>query len=249
MIVEYHRPDTIERALKILARKIPRSYPLGGGTVLSHGSSGDYAVVDLQDLHLNEIEFNDQGIQVGATITLQQLFEYPGLPESLTDVIKREASQNIRNQATLAGTIVSSDGKSCLLAALLALDSHLIWEPGNKKVGIGDWLSLRQNWDGGLLITHIEVPLIPILKYACVSRAPLEQPMVCTAVGKWPSGRTRIVIGGWGSSPSLVLDGPNADGAEYAAQIACSHLSPSELQKYISLTTTTLIKRLIETHT
>ena len=130
---------------------------------------------------------------------------------------------------------------------LWQLTRHLIWDAGNKKVGMGDWLSLRDNWNGGLLITGFELPLIPTLKFACVSRAPLEHPLVYAAVGKWPSGRTRIVIGGWGTAPMLVLDGPNADGAEMP-QIACSQLSPSTKNDYISLTAITLVKRLVEAH-
>src|SRR5450830_717603 len=100
MIVEYYRPETIEGAIKILARKTPKTFPLGGGTVLSHGMPEDYAVVDLQNLHLNKIEQNWQSIQIGASVTLQQLYEFPRSPVSLKDVIKREANQNIRHQAT-----------------------------------------------------------------------------------------------------------------------------------------------------
>jgi CO/xanthine dehydrogenase FAD-binding subunit len=172
MIVEYHRPETIEAAIIILARKNPKTFPLGGGTVLSHGMTEDYAVVDLQNLNLDKIKPNGQSIQIGATVTLQQLYEFPGLPVSLKDVIKREANQNIRHQGTLAGSIVCSDGKSSLVAALLALDSRLVWVPGDKKIGLGDWLSLRHNWNGGLLITGVELSHVPILKFACVSRTP-----------------------------------------------------------------------------
>lgn len=247
MIVEYHRPETIEGAIKILAWKTPKTFPLGGGTVLCHGIPEDYAVVDLQNLNLNKIEPNGQSIQIGATVTLQQLYEFPGLPVSLKDVIKREANQNIRHQGTLAGTIVCSDGKSSLVAALLALDLRLTWVPEDKKIGLGDWLSLRHNWNGGLLITGVELSLVPILKFACVSRAPLAQPIVCVAVGKWPSGRTRIVVGGWGPAPILVMDGPNADGAEYAVQIACSQLSSPNKNPYITEIAKTLTNRLIET--
>jgi CO/xanthine dehydrogenase FAD-binding subunit len=196
---------------------------------------------------LNKIEQIGQSKQIGATVTLQQLYEFPGLPVSLKDVIKREANQNIRHQGTLAGTIVCSDGKSSLVAGLLALDLGLTWVPGDKKIGLGDWLSLRHNWNGGLLITGVELSLVPILKFACVSRAPLAQSIVCVAMGKWPSGRTRIVVGGWGPAPILVLDGPNADGAEYAVQNACSHLPSSNQNPYITEIAKILTSRLFKT--
>jgi len=248
MILEYHRPETLEGAIKILSRKTPKTFPLGGGTVLSHGMPGDYAVVDLQNLNLNRIEPNNHSIQIGATVTLQQLYEFPGLPVSLKDVIKREANQNIRNQGTLGGTIVCSDGKSTLVAALLALDSRLAWAPGDKKIGLGDWLSLRHNWSGGLLITCIELSLAPTLEFASVSRTPLDQPLIYVVAGKWPSGRTRIVVGGWGPAPILVLDGPNADGAEYAVQNACSQLPSPSQNLYITKTAKILTLRLFEAH-
>jgi len=248
MIVEYNRPETIEGALKLLARKTPKTLPLGGGTVLSHGMPDNYAVVDLQNLKLNNIEADGQLIQIGALVTLTQLLEFSGLPVSFREVIKREANHNIRNQASLAGTIVGSDGKSSLTGALLAVDARLIWEPGKKKVGIGNWLSVRRNWNDGLLITGVEFSLIPNLEFTCVSRTPFEQPLVYVAAGKWLSGRTRLVIGEWGSAPILVLDGPNADGADRAVQIACSQLPPSTQNEYITVTAKTLIDRILEIH-
>jgi len=35
MITEYHRPEALETALKLLRRKTPATRPLGGGTILS----------------------------------------------------------------------------------------------------------------------------------------------------------------------------------------------------------------------
>lgn len=35
MILEYHRPKTIDEALALLERDNPRTVPLGGGTTLS----------------------------------------------------------------------------------------------------------------------------------------------------------------------------------------------------------------------
>ena len=30
---------------------------------------------------------------------------------------------------------------------------------------------------------------------------------MCAAVARWSSGRTRIVLGGWGKAPMMVVDG------------------------------------------
>ncbi len=39
MIIEYHRPETLEQALALLSRKNPPTLPLGGGSYLSRHTS------------------------------------------------------------------------------------------------------------------------------------------------------------------------------------------------------------------
>jgi hypothetical protein len=45
---------------------------------------------------------------------------------------------------------------------------------------------------------------------------------VCAAVVMWPSGRTRVALGGFGSSPALAFDGSETEGVEIAARDAYS---------------------------
>ena len=52
MITIYHRPQTLEEALRLISRPSPRTVPLGGGTLLSHGATEALEVVDLQALGL-----------------------------------------------------------------------------------------------------------------------------------------------------------------------------------------------------
>ena len=60
------------------------------------------------------------------------------------------------------------------------------------------------------------------LEYEFVARTPADQPIVCAAIGKWPSGRTRVALGGFGEAPVLVFDGPQSSGAVAAAKNAYS---------------------------
>ena len=53
MITTYHRPQTLDEALTLLAQ--PNTLPLGGGTLLSHPTPDPVSVVDLQALGLNAI--------------------------------------------------------------------------------------------------------------------------------------------------------------------------------------------------
>src|SRR5690606_22039911 len=66
------------------------------------------------------------------------------------------------------------------------------------------------------------LPLNVHLAYEYVARTPADRPVVCASVARWPSGRTRVALGGYGAAPVLVLDGPEPGGAEAAAADAYS---------------------------
>ena len=62
-------------------------------------------------------------MQLGACLPLQSMMAVPGLPAALVDAIQQETNYNLRQVATLAGSLVASDGRSSLAAALLSLDA------------------------------------------------------------------------------------------------------------------------------
>ncbi len=221
MITHYHRPQTLEEALALLAQ--PDTWPLGGGTVLVPRSrEQDFAVVDLQALGLNTITVRGKQMEIGATVTLQTLLEAPQTPAALQQALRLEAPLNLRNAATVAGALVACDGRSPLATALLALDALLLLEPGAEQVRLGDLLPLRQERLAQRLITAVRLPLNARLAWEYVARTPADRPLVQVAVAQWPSGRTRVVVGGWGDAPRLAMDGPDATGAETAARSACA---------------------------
>jgi probable selenate reductase FAD-binding subunit len=220
MITQYHRPKSLDEALTLLTQS--NTVPLGGGTLLSRPSTDSVEVVDLQALGLNSIKKNGNNLEIGATATLQQLMENENCPDALKQAIKLEAPLNIRNTATIAGTIVASDGRSTFASALLALDAKLeqaIFD--NSKIeyrisNIGDFLPLRSK----NLITKIIFPTNTNFAFEFVSRTPADKPIVCAALAQWNSGRTRLTLGGYGKSPLLAMDGTEADGIETAARNA-----------------------------
>jgi CO/xanthine dehydrogenase FAD-binding subunit len=224
MIVDYHRPDSISEALELLARKEPLTVPLGGGTLLSRQRKPDFAVVDLQKLGLNEIKLEGQLLYIGAAVTLEELNQYNNIPESLIaglrQSLQHEVAMNMRQAATVAGTLVSCDGRSPFATALLALDPRLVWAPGEEAQPLGDYLALREPFGEGRLLLEIRVPLNGALRLETVGRSPLDRPVVCAALATWPSGRTRVTLGGFGQAPVLAMDGPEPGGAPRAAREA-----------------------------
>ena len=124
----------------------------------------------------------------------------------------------MRNAATVAGTLVASDGRSTFAASLLALDAKLtILSPKTATVGLGEYLPLRTSG----LITAVTIPLNAGFTFEGVSRTPADKPIICVAVTRWPSGRTRMSVGGFGKTPALAMDGTEAEGGETAARNAC----------------------------
>lgn len=222
MITTYHRPQTLDEALSLLNQ--PNTLPLGGGTLLSKPTVDPVQVVDLQALSLDALTRKGNDLEIGATCTLQTLYESEHCPAALKTALKLEAPLNIRNSATVAGTLVSSDGRSPFAAALLAMDAKVTVvsnQPALSKVegsviSVGEYLLSKPKG----LITQIALPLNVKFAFEYVSKTPLDKPMVSASVAQWNSGRTRLVLGGYGKTPVLAMDGTEADGIESAAKNA-----------------------------
>ena len=220
MITTYHRPQTLDEALTLLTQA--NTFPLGGGTLLAsrHGTTDSVQVVDLQALGLNSLIRNGNNLELGATLTLQALLESEHCPAALKSALKLEAPLNIRNAATVAGTLIACDGRSTFASVLLAMDAKIeqaLFD--NSKIeyrvtNVGDFLPLRST----NLIMKVIIPLNVKLAFESVAKTPADKPIVCASLAQWNSGRTRLVLGGYGKSPMLAMDGTEANGAETAAR-------------------------------
>lgn len=216
MITTYHRPRTLDEALTLLSQ--PNTVPLGGGTLLSTLKTDPVEVVDLQSLGMDSINQIGNNLEIGATARLQSLLDFEHCPEALKSALRLEAPLNIRNAATVAGTLVACDGRSTFAATLLALDAKLsiIVDRKSEIVNLGEFLPLRPRG----LITSITIPLNVKFAFDYVSRTPSDKPIVCAALTQWNSGRTRLALGGFGKNPLLAMDGTEADGIQEAARNA-----------------------------
>lgn len=239
MITAYHRPTTLDEALTLLTQ--PNTLPLGGGTLISKPSPASVEVVDLQSLGLDTIKRQGNQLEIGATVTLQQLLESQHCLEPLKVALKLEAPLNLRNAATVAGTLVSCDGRSTFAAMMLAADARLEIKSINQielmemeidarppkqdvaTLGVGEFLPLRAEQIQGKLITSVNIPTNVKLAFDYVSRTPADKPIVCAALAQWNSGRTRLVLGGYGKSPLLAMDGTESEGLDASTADAVLH--------------------------
>ena len=245
---EIHKPTTLADALKLLQQ--PGTVALAGGTELIAGARRDVrAVVDLSALGLSYIRESGGAIAIGATTTLAELAESPILRAVANGVIAqaahRSAASVLRNQETVAGTLIV-EPDSILAVALLALDARAtVVRKDTRTVPLADFLSMREHLlmtkvtSVMALLTEITVPMTnPRASLQTVARTPKDKPIVsvCAAarIEKNMARDVRIALGGIAetavraSAAEKVLEGQALIDAlvEKAARAAVEDLSP-----------------------
>lgn len=239
---EIHKPTTIAEAVKLLQQ--PGTIALAGGTALNSDKRRDInAVVDLSALGLAYIRESSGAIAIGATTTLAAMAESPILRAVANGVVAqaahRSASSILRNQATIAGTLISEpDG--VLSVALLALDAHVtIAHQEPRTVSLADFLSRREQFLRQALVTEITLPMNnPRASLQTVARTPSDKPIVSVVASaqmeKGIAHDVRITLGGvsdfaiHASASEKVLEGQSLNDAliEKAASVVSGGLSP-----------------------
>lgn len=222
MIDEYYRPKTLTEALEILQKKEPAAKILAGGTTLRKWREQNLAVVDLQGLGLDQIDYRQTDTVFGAMVTLDKLARLSTIPSALRTAIELQATFNQRQVATIAGSLVAADGQSTLATAMLALNARLHLFPSQNELAYGEVLALRKEALAGQIITEVLIPTQVQLAFEYVARTPADLPLVCVALARWNSGRIRLALGGWGKAPVLVLDGVGSQAVPLAARSAYS---------------------------
>jgi CO/xanthine dehydrogenase FAD-binding subunit len=175
--------------------------------MLSRKEGNDFAVVDLQALSLDKIRVNSEILEIGATTRIQQIVDDMNAPAWLRIACVRETSRNLREMGTIAGFLVCATGRSPLAIALLAADLHATVLPGYEELSLSQILSMRAAKQQPWLISKVEIDLAAHLKFEFVARSPADLPALGIAIATWPTGRIRVSVGGFGSSPLLAYDG------------------------------------------
>lgn len=198
-----HRPKSIEEALELLKS----GKPLAGGTRLTPGRREESELVDLQELGLDPLDIDPERIRLGSMLRLQELVEAEGgIPSALKKACRLEAGLNLRNMATVGGSVVSADGRSPLLTVLLAMQALLQFAANEEEQTLDDFLNDRRP---GRLILSLELPNPEALAYEQVARSPADLPIVCACAARY-SDQTCVSLGGYGPRPIMVASGEPA---------------------------------------
>lgn len=126
-IKEYVLADSLERAYELNQKKGSRV--LGGGLWLRLGNAPIATAIDLGALGLDGVEEGPESFSIGAMVPLRRLETHPGLDAYTGGVAARALSPivgvQLRNQATVGGSIFGRFGFSDVLTLFLALDTQV----------------------------------------------------------------------------------------------------------------------------
>jgi len=237
---EFHKPADLPAALALLKRRSPRTIPLAGGTWVNPRIGKEImaeAVVDLSGLGLDQIERDGGTLRLGAMATLAAVTESEDCRSLANGILaqtaRRDGTVNVRNAATVGGTVVVAPVDSEFILALLALGAEVSVYSGEMaawplhrfladpvpSAGSGQATPLN-----GGLVTRVQIPLPARAAsgLARVTRTPADHPIVA-AVAVVAGGAGRIALGGVAPRPLLIeFDRPEAAEEALAQAIAAA---------------------------
>lgn len=124
----YARPDTVEEAYE-LVRKGRMNRIMGGGVWLRLQDRRISTVIDLSSCGLDKIEETEDAFVIGSMVTLRQLECHQAFNDATCHVFERAVRDivgtQMRNLATVGGSVFGRFGFSDVLTALLALDTEV----------------------------------------------------------------------------------------------------------------------------
>ena len=227
----YYRPQDLAEAKQYLVQ--PNAVPLAGGTKLLTGDVNS-AVVDLQDLNLNDVNWQDGYLYIGATTRLTDLANILSTSDEqnkpialLQNGIKRSGPNTYRNAATIGGTIASRLPDSELLAALLVLDATLTFVD-SATMSLSDYMATDEVPKN--LITQVTIRW-QNGNWASerVARTPADYPIVSVTLWRADAEVAKLAATGIAQRPLRLTASEQAlqtngiDAAIQASKTACTH--------------------------
>ena len=127
MIQEFFKPQTIVEAVELKEKLQNEAVFMAGGTDVNCTDSNYEieTVIGIEQLKLDAISKTPSELSIGAGVTIQELIDSPKMPDQLSIAAGHFANRNIRNIATIGGSIASNNSTSNLIPILIALDADL----------------------------------------------------------------------------------------------------------------------------
>lgn len=190
----YQKPKTIEEAYELLLSDASNVI-IGGGAWLKLLPTKIVSVIDLSDLGLNQIKHSKDAIEIGANTTLRMVETSDVIKHHangiLTDAIHQIMGMNIRNIATIGGSVMGKYSFSDILTPLLVLNTHLVFYKQG-EISLQDFLNTKK-FPKDILLT-IKLYKEPVTGYfKSVKKTALDFPVLNIAISKGES--LKIAVG------------------------------------------------------
>ena len=166
----YHRPETLDEAVRIL-NDSPDGVLLAGGTDLlvdlKQGKRWHQDVISLTRVEeLGSICIHGDTLVIGATVTHNQLIHSPLVREhcfALSEAAESIATEQIRNTATVGGNLCTAASCADTAPILMALGSSLeiVGKPGQRTLPLADFFVDHRTTalEHGEVLSAIVVPI------------------------------------------------------------------------------------------
>ena len=220
-IREYKRAESLEEAWQLNQKRSNRV--LGGMIWLKMENINVGTAIDLSGLGLDTIEETDDSFSIGAMVTLRQLEEHAGLAAythgAVKEALRHIVGVQLRNLATVGGSIYSRFGFSDVLTLFLAMDCSV-------ELYKGGVISLREYaerpYDRDILVRLIVKKEKAEFFYQSVRNSQTDIPVLTCAAARLDDGSFRIAIG---ARPlkAVLFEFPaqtGASGQDFARKIA-----------------------------
>ena len=229
-IRNYVKVASLDEAYKLL-QKNKKNTILGGLLWLKMGSRMINTAIDLSELSLNEIVETNESFEIGAMVTLRDLecsealnLEFGGLFKKTVEHI---VGVQLRNRATVGGSIYSRFGFSDVLTSFLALDSYVELHNGG-VISMEEFA--KSGYDRDIIVKIIVKKNKAITGYLTHRLSETDIPVLALAVGK-ADGEWRISVGARPKKAKLALktakilsDKPTTSEIERACEVLIKEL-------------------------
>jgi len=203
-IQKYLRAQSLEEAYELNQQR--RNRIVGGMLWMKLGRYDINTAIDLCDLGLNAIEETEEAFRIGAMATLRDLEMHPALNaytgNAVRNAVKDIVGVQLRNMATVGGSLWSRFGFSDVLTVFMCMDAQVELYKGG-VMPLEQFAGMKP--DNDILLRLIVKKTPGRFVYTAMRNQRTDFPVLACAVSKI-GGEYRAVIGARPSRAMVVRD-------------------------------------------
>ena len=170
--MEYYSPTELNEAYSLLDKYGEDAIPIAGSTFYMGHREELFdeveAVVDIKKLGLNYIRQDSDGLRIGATTTLNEIFAHDltrrGTYGILATTVRELNINEVRNMATIGGEVCIA-GEVDMPTTLLAYDANIVigGSKGVRELSLADFHVgyLNNALEAGEMVLEVHIPQPP----------------------------------------------------------------------------------------